>query len=434
MTVIGKPAMTVISRAGLPRFARNDGRVAMTGLLTVVIVILLVISLAPLGVFALPDEGGASGDLNVTVEYRYSEGESVSVPSSITRFGREYQLVSSANPVLESSLPQTRTYTYKIEGLLSEEDIAELSDVPGLVLTPVLVEAEREVDKTQVFTDLPTNDLEQDGIPEYQEFEVSSALAEDGIARVSLKRAGVSFKVVEKSNGLPEKYEATVVYRGMETFRETGYYSVDVTYETSVTEGSVAQYVVVAVYEPVDKPAEAATRGDTNTEIDPGLEPEKADSEFSAEDEAKFSQQTGNPFLDILNGNVPLGSFFSKGAWSLLSAVFSLISVILSVFMIFGIITKRRALKAVEAFKNDLSRRKKLASASRVIAVLLGAVVPVVWVILDDFGLPMVWLNRWTSVVGAIFLVQVVMFVIYEMAASKVDSAEKNDYEDLAVG
>jgi hypothetical protein len=396
---------------------------------------LVVMMLAPLGVFALPE--GASDEFNITVEYRYSEGGSVDVPSTITQFGREYRLVEQADAVLESTLPINRTYTYKIEGLLSEEELAAIADIPGLVLTPALVEVESEVDKTEVFSDLPTNDLDQDGIPEYLEFEVSSALAENGTAKVSLKRAGVSFKVTEKSGPLPVKYEATVVYRGTESYLETGYYSADMTYETSVVEGGTAQYLVVATYAPASAQAESDEPTDSlssGTEIDAGLEPETPDSEFSTDDLAKFSKQTGNPFLDILNGNVPLGGFFAKGAWSLLSVVFSLIAVILSVFIIVGFITKRRALSAVEAFEKDQSRRKKLVSASRIIAILLGIITPIVWVALDDFGLPMVWINRWTSVVGAIFLVQVVMFIIYETAAAKVDSAEKNDYDDLAVG
>jgi hypothetical protein len=402
------------------------GRTAMTviGRLTMTVVILVLMSLAPLGVFALPEDEGGGNDLNITVEYRYTEGGSVDIPSTITQFGREYRLVDQSDAVLESMLPSTRTYTYKIEGLLSEEELAAVADIPGLVLTPALVEVEREVDKTEVFSDLPTNDLDQDGIPEYLEFDVSSALAENGTAKVSLKRAGVSFKVTEELAGLPEKYEATVVYRGTESYLETGYYSADMTYETSVIEGGTPQYVIIATYQPADA---KATRDDTGTEIDPGLEPESPDSEFSENELMKFSEQTGNPVLDILNGNVPLGSFFAKGAWSLLSVIFSLIAVILSVFIIVGLITKRRALNTVEAFEKDLSRRKKLVSASRIIVILLGIAAPIVCVVLDDFSLPMVWINQWTAIVGAIFLAQIAMFVTYEMAGSKVEDGEPAD-------
>jgi hypothetical protein len=443
----------------------------MTGGLRVLLCLVLVFAFAfaPFAVFAEP-EVDADNSVNLTVEYRYSDGEAVEVTNSITQHGRKYHLVSQAAPVLESSLPITRTYTYKIDGLLSEADLETARAIPGLVLSEVLGESEREVDKTVVIPNLPTNDVLQDGIPEYKNFDVTSAASQDGTVNVTLKRAAVKFRVTEESLGLPEEYEATVVYRGLETY-EVPYYMADMTYESKQTEGTTDQYVIIAIYEPELIPDESVpnesapdetvtgetitgetvtgevvpdeanpddsddlTRDDTGTEIDPGLEPEEPSSEFSAEDEAKFAKQTGNPFLDVFRGNVPLGSFFVKGAWSLLSAVITLAAVILAIIQIFGAILRRKNLSSVEVFDESTeSKRKKLARIARVVAIILGVAAIVTWIYLEDFSLPMVWVNQWTTIIGSIFIAQVVMLIICAATSAEEDS-EKIDFSDSLTG
>jgi hypothetical protein len=187
---------------------------------------------------------------NITIEYRYTAGESVNIPANITQFGTSYRLVSRANPVLESTLPLVRTYGYLVNGTLLPKDLSLAEAYPNITLSPVEVSLERSVDKTSVLTGLPNNDV--DYLPLSQQFQVSSATAADAISLEQLSRAGVTYAVESyDSDGLPSSYKATVVFRGVETYADLGYYTASATYTTQQVEGQIETYVIIATYEPI---------------------------------------------------------------------------------------------------------------------------------------------------------------------------------------
>ena len=193
---------------------------------------------------------------NIRIEYRYTEGEEskVNIPNNIVRLGRGYHLVERQAPVLETQLPALRTYTWHIEGVLSEKEIKELEEMDGVKLTAVEVPVGKLVDKTEILKDLPTNDV--DALPYTKVFQVASATSPGGLNEENLACAAVRFEVQEYDEwDLPKYYEAEIVYRGLETVMEAGYYRVDQVYSSTEDLDDVNQYVIVAIYAPDQMPA-----------------------------------------------------------------------------------------------------------------------------------------------------------------------------------
>jgi hypothetical protein len=385
-------------------------------------------SLSPLIAFAEPgdaqaasagaiDEEAAEESTNVIVEYRYAEGETPDIPDSIERFGREYRLTGQTEPVLESTLPNERTYTYKIDGKLSPEDIALVGDLPGLTLTPVDVELDREVDKTIIMKGLPHNDVDQ--IPETKAFKVTSASAAGGTASVMLNRAAVDFIITSDTDGLPEEYEATVIYRGVESYNDVGYYLANMNYKTTQSEGETNYYVIVATYEPVDVTA-APDETETNRAVELATDetPETPDTT-----PVLGEGQTGNLLYDIFNGKVSLGGFSVTEAWSVLSMLMALAGAAITAMLLIAVIMRhklRRDIKISDEYHGitpDTSgqRRAVFFAIATFLAIVSGAIVPVIWIVLDDLSLPMVWINKWTIVVGVCFSINIILVFVQKI-------------------
>jgi uncharacterized repeat protein (TIGR02543 family) len=108
-------------------------------------------------------------------------------------------------------------------------------------------------------------------------------------------------------------------------------------------------------------------------------------------DQTKLDAQTGNLFSDIGNGNVPLGGFFTDGAWSLISLLLSLLALVIAALTIVGIVSKRRA------------------ELLKLVTIALGFATTIVWLILDDMSKPMVWFNQSTLYILLIVLAQVAL-------------------------
>jgi hypothetical protein len=164
-----------------------------------------------------------------------------------------------------------------------------------------------------------------------------------------------------------------------------------------------------------DDPAQGGEDDDaTLTEIEYKV-PKSTYSQFDEEDRAKLEAQTGNPFVDILNGNVPLGNLNVTGVWSLVSLLFSLLAVIGAVRMIVKAIRRRRRREVDEqAGEREYERRKKKGRTLRTLVIILGVLTPPVWLFFDDLRQPMVWINKWTLYVGLLFLAHLALTIIYE--------------------
>jgi hypothetical protein len=250
---------------------------------------------APLGGFAASASAAttpaSAGNANITIEYRYTEGEegNVSIPSTIERYGRTYRLLEQRPAVLETTLEATRTYSWSIDGFITEAEAEQLkAEFPGLVLTPVTLEGAESADRLETITGLPTNDV--DAIA----YTITDAQGE-------FRRAAVRFEIEKDENGapkydaygLPASYKAEVVYRGLAGVSVPGYYSAAQTYETKEALDGVAQYVIVTIYAPVV----ASTAGATSTESTGGTG-------------SGAAAQTGT---DADNGPIEIGSLVQTG-------------------------------------------------------------------------------------------------------------------------
>jgi hypothetical protein len=141
--------------------------------------------------------------------------------------------------------------------------------------------------------------------------------------------------------------------------------------------------------------------GTTETEIEYTLPPESETSGFSEEDQAKIEAQTGNLFQDLANGNIPLGNFIANGAWSLLSLMLSLASLILTARIIIGAFRRKDEIPG--QYEREFSAYEET-RILKLLAVILGLATPALWGTLDDLSQPVTWINRWTAPVGVLFL------------------------------
>jgi hypothetical protein len=110
---------------------------------------------------------------------------------------------------------------------------------------------ERQVERQETLEGLGDNDV--DNLPTSGTFTITSADASTGTVQAELDRTGVTYEVTSYDEfGLPETYKATLAYRGIESFKDFGYYAIDAQYTSTEQDGEEGLYVVVATYEPVD--------------------------------------------------------------------------------------------------------------------------------------------------------------------------------------
>jgi preprotein translocase subunit SecG len=171
--------------------------------------------------------------------------------------------------------------------------------------------------------------------------------------------------------------------------------------------------------EPTPEPAPESTTDPRPTGSVTKVTPPAGYENFTAKDIAKFEDQTGNLFTDLIRNKIPLGNIFGKGAWSLLSLLLSLIAVVISVLLILWAVIRRRGRddehdRDTYADENEETVKKKNAGILRALTVIAGVLTPIVWLILDDLNQPMVWINKWTLFVGIVFIVHIVLLLVYK--------------------
>ena len=262
-------------------------------------VLLMLIFLMPLTTLAAP------GDM--TLEYRYMEGETVDIPATITWLNRGYRLVGQTDPVLEGSLPVTRTYNFRVDGALTSEELAAVASIPNLTLIQRQEELQRAVEKEITLTGLNNNDVA----------ELSASSAPETIpsdaGTGTLFRSGVEFTVAARDGrGLPNGYDARVIYRGVETYMGDVYYLAQSTYQTTVQEDTRDQYVVAATYRPM-APQVAITPVTelvTGTAVTPvaGTGPLAGTEAGTTATIPSATPQVTNPTVNVPDQNVPLAS------------------------------------------------------------------------------------------------------------------------------
>ena len=399
---------------------------------------LLITALVLTLLFALPmsvcatDAPDGSGTRNtMQVEYRYAEGEEVVIPPDIDRMGFTYHLVSQSPPVLESTLPEVRTYTFRVEGYLTPAQVASIAGIDGVKLIPHYIVKERQADK-EVQLPMRTNDV--DNVPMTMTLQVTSGTDPSGYEMKTLDRAGIVFELADPpydKYGLPAGYIANVVYRGVETYSVIGYYTGEATFTTSETESETPIYVIVADY----ATDEFTPQIDEEEEevIAPIAEPEAPTPE--EEPLGIIENQTGNPFVDIANGNVPLGGGGVIGVWSFLSLIFSVAGIAIACIFAIGAFIRRRLASNLENMgvynEEWLSAVKRRGLLLRTLTIVIGIITLITWLFLDDFTLGMVWINSNTLIIGILFAVTVALCIFTNIRDNKIYENAIGEKESL---
>ncbi|MDR2157350.1 MAG: hypothetical protein LBO81_06180, partial [Clostridiales Family XIII bacterium] len=162
--------------------------------------------------------------------------------------------------------PAVRIFRYETEGLItidsyeSTEGKRNFSDAvyienghyrgsierKGIEIVPEYVSKERKIDKTEIMRDLTVEDIE--ALPETKTFTVRSDADVDATQDVTLTRAGITLAITGyDDDGIPDAWDATIVYRGLEDFLDVDRYLARATYEGSIAE-DVQEYAVTALY------------------------------------------------------------------------------------------------------------------------------------------------------------------------------------------
>ena len=381
----------------------------MKKIITLALILIAAILALPAAVFATSPSAAMTFGM-MQVEYRFAEGETPNIPQEIERFGYTYHLVSQTDPVRESTLPATRTYTFNISGVLSLEQLTD-AGIDSTDFTPKTVPMEREVDMFDIQT-VGTNEVE--GLRgSTKVFTVFSDENPDGV-EVEGTFTGVTFEVTKDDSGLPTEYLRTAVYRGIEPYTAIGYFIGSSTYRTDTTEG-VDLFVIVATYETDQMPPPIVSNVGTlvaggDTGGDEGL----IDGLTTIEEQQVALQAgEGNPLVNIMNGRVPLGNMAVTALWSFFSLCFSIAAVALAVWFVFGLIAKR---KKEKKDLRDLILRIMVAG--------FGFLTLFTWLLWDDFSLGMVWVNQYTLLIGILLAVTAAIAVITKVLQSKTEEDE----------
>jgi len=394
------------------------------------IILALVIAMSlPAPAFAAaeaPPENAYGGTMQV--EYRYAAGETPDIAEVINRFGFTYHLTGVSDPILEGELPAVRTYTYKIEGALTEEQKNEIKGMSSLTLTEVNLVFEEEVDVIDV-TKRPTNDV--DDIVKKKSFTVKDATESDP-DRTALKEltlTGVTFSDLQYDKyNRPSGYTATAVYRGTQKYSAFGYYLAEATFMTTEEEEGVEVYVVIASYATEDMPP-PIDEENTETILMPP-EPEGPGTGLTAIDESLVAMQGPNPLANIINGLVPLGGLGITGVWSFLSFIFSAIAIGMAAAFGIGSAIRKRHIAHLEdmgVFEEDKLILMKLRGVFlRILAIIFGVITLISWIIVENFSFGMVWINSNTMMIGILCAVTVLLCALANTRKREIDSEEQH--------
>jgi uncharacterized repeat protein (TIGR02543 family) len=182
----------------------------------------------------------------------------------------------------------------------------------------------------------------------------------------------------------------------------------------------------------ITEPAEPEAATETsNTPVANGLR--DTVEGFSENDLTRLESQSGNVFSNLANGNIPLGNFFAKGAWSLVSLLLALIAVIISIVLFLGAIANRGRNKDLDVYGESEARKKRKSAIFRALTIIAGIVTLIVWLVIDDPTKVVAWINQWTLVIAIIFVVQIILFSVYRNKIRKEDyDGDEQDYTQAA--
>ena len=213
-------------------------------LIILLLALVAVLTIMPAGAYAATEK--ATEKTTFRQEFTYREGETPNIREEIIQFGHIFRLVSVSEPVASATLPAGRSYTYQLSKEYTQD---QLSQAPKNVkTTPIYGIGKRQVDRKETIKNLPDNDV--DRLPHRKIFRDTNGRGPGAKTAGELALAEVRYEPVGRDeHGVPNEYNAYVVYRGEETYTALLYYEGVTTYTETAGEDGITTYTVVATYE-----------------------------------------------------------------------------------------------------------------------------------------------------------------------------------------
>jgi hypothetical protein len=142
--------------------------------------------------------------------------------------------------------------------------------------------------------------------------------------------------------------------------------------------------------------AASVTPTDTVAHDAEGLTPEEL---------AMLDRQTGNPLVDLVNGNVPLGNLSTTLARSLLNLIMAVLAAVGFVFLCLSVARRHP--------------RKLAVALPAVLAAAFSLATVIAWVVLEGLIKPVVLLDAYTPFIALLFCASVAALVIYAKARGR---------------
>ncbi|MDR3304559.1 MAG: leucine-rich repeat protein [Clostridiales Family XIII bacterium] len=374
----------------------------------------------------------APADNTLEVEFRYADGQEPQIPTTITRGGVTWTYVSASAPARVDTIENNtqRSVLRFITGRLRLDQYQAALDM-GIELTPVDLRYERRIDKEISFTEeyeqtndgyAPVGPLEYNDVamlPQEWDFAVASADSDSGETTERLAIAEISFEPIQSNDGLPARYRADCVFRGVESYTDTGYFTADGRIELITGSGTTDVWLVSATFirepEAIAAPqAEDPTESVTTTE------------EIVNEETALLDSQTGNLISDIANGRVPLGNVLHDDAWSLLSLILSVAGVISAALILISLV-QRRTIFVLAYERETREEKRKAGKFLGIFASAAGVLTLISWLVLDNLNLPVIWINKWTPAVAAVFAIHIILVFLYRRKKVQEDRDDREE-------
>ncbi|MDR3072745.1 MAG: Cys-Gln thioester bond-forming surface protein [Clostridiales Family XIII bacterium] len=180
--------------------------------------------------------------------------EEMAIPETIVQDGFQFQLIDSHEVAQSDKEPREVFCKFTADCTITASEfhanearnylpstltIEEKTYQGSLLLLDVKTEPcyasiEQKADRTEVLHGITSNEIS--GLPEEKTFELLSDSAPGATSAVVMKRAGVHVTPISyDEDGLPELWDATIVYRALESYLEPNAYTIHGVYAGSVT-------------------------------------------------------------------------------------------------------------------------------------------------------------------------------------------------------
>jgi len=77
---------------------------------------------------------------------------------------------------------------------------------------------------------------------------------------------------------------------------------------------------------------------------------------------------------------------------------------------------------------DDIVKRRRLATL-KILALLAGTIPLILFLILENIRLPIVWITRWTPLIGAFFIIHMVLLLVHFVIKKRIINSQEDEEE-----